>query len=631
MDADRFRTMVARLETESQTSPLAYRVRVAGLAALGFGLLALLFATLGAGLLVLVAAAAAVAFSGGAALLLLLKFAKVLVFLAWPLWAMVRNGVQALFVRLPPPQGREITRDEAPALFAALDDLRARLRGPRFHRVLIVDELNAAVVQRPAFGLVGWPRNHLLLGLPLLDAMDPAEAMAVVAHEYGHLAGSHGRFAAFIYRLRWTWATVQDQAQAFPGWLGRGVARLVRWYAPYFNAYTFVLARANEYQADAAAAQLVGAHHAAHALKRVNIAGPRHARFMTHTFDRIARDPAPPADLMHRWAAEARAPLPGEDAERWLGMALDREGDLTDTHPTLRARLAALGLPDDPAQAPPPLQGPTAAQVWLGPSADVLRAEFQARWATQVADAWQERHAQAQQQRQRLAVLRALPARDRDETLEMLHLGLRLEPDTDARPALAAFNAAHPDDAPGLFLEGRVHLDAGDAAGIALLERACALDPDAIKPACERAHAFLLARRDTAAAEAWAQRWRERDAFEALREAQLRHFGPDDRLVTHGLDAAQWAAMRDRLGPAARASVAEVYVARRVIPVDPDARQWVVAVRLTAWGRWRGKQEEVLRRLAAIEWSVPVVVVTLQGAHASWRKRLRALDGARLA
>ena len=27
---------------------------------------------------------------------------------------------------------------------------------------------------------------------------------------------------------------------------------MIRWYAPYFNAYTFVLARADEYQADAA-------------------------------------------------------------------------------------------------------------------------------------------------------------------------------------------------------------------------------------------------------------------------------------------------------------------------------------------------------------------------------------------
>ena len=86
------------------------------------------------------------------------------------------------------------------------------MRGPRFHQVLVVDDVNAAISQRPAFGLIGWPRNYLLLGRPLLECVPPAEALAIVAHEYGHLAGAHGHFSAFIYRLRHTWGTVLDFA-----------------------------------------------------------------------------------------------------------------------------------------------------------------------------------------------------------------------------------------------------------------------------------------------------------------------------------------------------------------------------------------------------------------------------------
>jgi len=44
-------------------------------------------------------------------------------------------------------------------LFDAMDRMRERMKGPRFHHVLITDDVNAAVVQRPAFGLFGWPRN----------------------------------------------------------------------------------------------------------------------------------------------------------------------------------------------------------------------------------------------------------------------------------------------------------------------------------------------------------------------------------------------------------------------------------------------------------------------------------------
>jgi hypothetical protein len=140
-------------------------------------------------------------------------------------------------------------------------------------------------------------------------------------------------------------------------------------------------------------AELVGAHHAAHALMRVNIVGPRHRRFMAQTYDRIAHDAAPPTDVMQCWADEARC-APGEaDATGWLREALDREGHFTDTHPTLRARLDALrhAAPGN-VLPPPPLAGSSAAQAWLGPLAPVLRDAFQRDWASRVEDAWKARH-----------------------------------------------------------------------------------------------------------------------------------------------------------------------------------------------------------------------------------------------
>lgn len=622
MDMDRFKQLVSRLETESAAAPGAYRAKVAALALLGFGILALLFATVGLGLVVLAGVALAIAFSGGAALLLLLKLGKLLVLLAIPLWYLVKSGVQALFVRLPAPQGREVRRADAPALFAELDRMRAQMKGPRFHQVLVVDEVNAAVSQRPAFGLVGWPRNTLLLGLPLLESLPPAEALAVVAHEYGHLAGSHGHFSAFIYRLRHTWGTVQAYTDHIQGWLGKLVAPLVRWYAPYFNAYTFVLARADEYQADAASADLVGAAPAAHALKRVNLITPQHERFMEKTYERIPQEPTPPADLAQRWAAAAALPL-----------ALDREGHFTDTHPTLRARLAALAAPGEQLQdAPPAVAGPSAAQAWLGPLADTLRQEFQQRWAEQVAEPWAERHAQALQQRERLATLRAQDSRSADEEIERLKLTLSLEPDQDLREPLAAFNRAHADHALGLFLEGSVRLDKGEHEGLALLDRAAALDPEATKPAAQRAYAFLTEQRQKEAAEAYAERWRARDALESERAHQLDHLGGKDSLARHGLPPDTVAALQRLLGSkAAGEYVAEVYIARRPIPADASCLQWVMGVKLSWWGRRRGKQGEVVQRLADMAWPVaPLVFVSLDGRFAPWLKKLRALADARL-
>jgi hypothetical protein len=406
---------------------------------------------------------------------------------------------------------------------------------------------------------------------------------------------------------------------------------MIRWYAPYFNAYTFVLARADEYQADAAAAELVGAHHAAHALMRVNIVGPRHQRFMSRTYDRIADDAVPPPDVMQRWADEAGCAPVEADAAGWLREALDREGHFTDTHPTLRARLDALrhaGSGD--VVPPPPLAGASAAQAWLGPLAPALRQAFQQDWTNRVEDAWKKRHEQAREQRARLVELRALPERDAALELEMLHLARRVEPDVDQREPLAAFNATHPDHAEGLFLEGCERLEREDASGLPLLEAAMKLDPDAIKLACQRAHAFLLERGDKAGAEAYAQRWRERDAHETLRDSQVRHLSTAHALAPHGLDAETVERVRALLTPAVTRHVEAIHLARRVIPADPSVVLLVMGVKLTWWGRWRKMQGAVVRRIAAGEFPVAMTVISLDGAYKAFEPKFKAQGNARL-
>jgi len=523
MDDARFEQMVARLERESADRPRLYQIKVALLALLGIAVLGLIVGVAGLGLVILVGIALATLFTGGKALILLFKLGKLLILLALPMWHLVRSALRALFLRLPAPEGLPLQHGNAPALFAAMDEMRRRMKGPRFHHVLITDEVNATVVQRPLLGLIGFPRNYLILGLPLLESLSPEEALAVVAHEYGHLAGSHSRFATFIYRLRLSWNSIQTLGQQWQGWSGRFLQRVVGWYAPYFNAYTFVLARANEYQADQASADLVGAEVAARALKRVNLAGPQYEAFIQTTLKRIRQDPTPPEDLAEQWSAAARLVPPAAEAQGWLQTALARSAHTHDTHPVLALRLQAL-----PGQAqlldelPPPATA-SAALAWLGERATLLRRQLGAQWCERLGPAWQARHEEMAADSARLAELLALPAHEieqtREQALELLRLQRQLQEDFDAVAGYAAFNTRHPDDATGLFGEGTARLDRGDETGLTLLDRAMALEEMAILPACESACAYLNARQDERA-KAYAQRWHERQQFDQQRERE---------------------------------------------------------------------------------------------------------------
>jgi hypothetical protein len=170
-----------------------------------------------------------------------------------------------------------------------IEELRARLRAPRVHRVLVTGDFNAAVVRVPRLALLGWYRNHLLIGLPLAKALTPEQFRAVLAHELAHLL------------------------------------------------------RAGELEADAASARLVSPAAVAQALTAVSVVGgwleeryawPRRRR-------RGARAPQPafaPYAAMGRLASEMQP----ESIHRWLKRALLRKPASDDTHPPLAERLAAL-------------------------------------------------------------------------------------------------------------------------------------------------------------------------------------------------------------------------------------------------------------------------------------------------
>lgn len=626
MDPNAFDTLISRLELQARDRPARYTATVTLVALLGFLLLgvAISFSLLMiggfAGLVVL-----ALKYGGGGVAIFLAKLGKLLFLMLIPAWMMLRSTWTLLTTRFAPPEGRELTREEAPLLFARLDDMRSRMQGPRFHHVLLTDEMNAAVVQHPRWGVLGGHHNYLILGLPLLQVMSADEAMAVVAHEYGHLSGQHGRFGAFIYRLRNAWGQLQAMADTWTDWGSRLVARLFRWYAPFFNAYTFVLARQNEYEADRSSAELVGVAPAASALARVSIASRFEQQyFWPEVNRRLRHEPAPPAARSQVFAQAWREQLLPEREQDYLQQALTRVTDHADTHPALADRLRALGVDPQTLAPPAPVQE-SAASAWFGPRLDTLAAVFDTAWCEQVSEHWQARHQHLQEQQAELARLRALEAPDEEARWQCIRITEELEPDTDLLPLLEALLAANPDHASALFTRGRLRLDRGDAGGIDDLERVMARDSEATLPACQLIHAFL-AERDAARAATYQERWRARNDMEQRRQQELDHLDPGKTtlLPADELGDEVFRGFADVLRQAPK-GIKRAWLLRRVIAADPDARAWVLAIETTAF-TGDGGQQKIVAFVAEQEVPVAVHIVPLSsGTFAKLRKQVKKL------
>lgn len=631
MDQAAFDALINRLEAEASRNPARYNARVALVALAGFLILGV---AIGFSFLMIAAVGGLVYFAvasgaGGGLVVLLAKLGKGLFLLAVPAWMMLRSTWTMLTSRFPAPSGRELHRDDAPVLFTRLDEMRTRMNGPRFHHVLLTDELNAAVVQHPRLGLLGGHDNYLLLGLPLLQVMTPDEAMSVVAHEYGHLAGQHGKFGAFIYRLRNAWSRTQAMSREWTDWGSRIVARLFNWYAPRFNAYTFVLARKNEYEADRSAVELVGRESAANALARVNIAARFEGeRFWPEINAKVRREPVPPASRSADWASAWRERVTAEESSAWLADALRRLTDHADTHPAPKDRIAAMGI--DPAALPVPTPADvSAAQDWFGTRLAALQSSLDDDWREAVARQWQERHGYLQERKARLAVLEQAAASSIDEDWERITITEEIAPEVDVMPMVESLLLRQPGHVSALFMRGRLRLERGVEAGIADLEQVMTVDPDAILPACGAIYAYLAPRDETRAGH-YRDRWLARNSLEERRRAEMDSLDPAQaRLVPADVDAevlAGFAAVVREYGK----GVKRAYLVRRVIEADEAARAYVLAVE-TAWWAGDGGGKKVVDRLAEATFPLAAHIIPLShGAFRTLRKQVRRLGVAPL-
>lgn len=347
----------------------------------------------------------------------------------WMLWAslaamvLLGSSILALWAgNLEKPRGLRITQEEAPLLFEALARIRHKVKGPRIHEVYLDDEFNAGISQLPRWGGLGGNVNRLIIGMPLLMAMDRQRILAVLAHEYGHLRGGHGKALAWIYRARMGWARFHKGLEQKQNVFMRPTVWFMHWYTPRLQAMTLALARQDEYEADAIAARILGRGVVVSSLLEFDLKSQWMSQEYWPDHWRRALVHAQPRPPLTRLRQQALRPLPPALAYRSLQTAWKREGSEQDTHPVLRDRVQALLQVNEPVL---PRWSESAATELLGDKLDALINTLDARWCESQRDAWQRRHAMAGVMLARVQSLRA--RRKRLSPQEWLEWGQLLE------------------------------------------------------------------------------------------------------------------------------------------------------------------------------------------------------------
>jgi Zn-dependent protease with chaperone function len=514
-----------------------------------------------------------------------------------------------------------------------IDGLRRRLNAPRFHHVLITDDFNAGVVQSPRLGIFGLPRNYLLIGLPLMQSLSVEQLKAVLAHEFGHLAKGHGQMSNWIYRQRLRWSRL---LAALEGTENKGsflFKPFLNWFSPYFNAYSFPMARANEYEADSTSARLTSRQAAAEALTSVHVVGSYLAeQYWPRIHKQADHQPTPSFAPYFGMGQGVATELSEQSAQAWLDQAMAQETNSAETHPALNDRLKAIGEP--PRLALPPA-GQAACRL-LGDALQAIAESFDRRWKDSILPSWEERYRQAQEDRRRLAELNTQFETGTELTVQEACDRARLTESIGNNPdgALAQFRALHeraPDDAMVCFSLGARLLRRDDASGCALVEQALHLDENAVAACCEVLRDYHWRNGRKEEAHAWHQRLVEGMQVQEVAATERNRIFLRDIFEPHGLSDDALAELRNQLQ--AVPGLRKAYLMKKQVKHLPHLPCYVFGYRVTSFFQLHSKRraQEVLQHIQqSMRFPGETMIINVEGDNYRFGWKFGRMRGARV-
>ena len=513
------RELIERLEAYARRHPGAYRARVTALALFGLGYRAFI------GFVMFAMPVVVTLFIYPATWTLIIVVGVLLIFgLTW----FGRGEVK----------GERITAADAPELFDALGALRRRIRAPRVHEVVLDREFNASAAQIPRLGIFGWHKQVLTLGVPLLAALSREQVLAVVGHELGHFSKAHGRLGHWIYRIRLSWEKLHAGVGEEDSGIGAAVAQFYGWFVPYFGAYSFALARLQEYEADADSALASDQAAAAGALVAVHVYGDWLEQAFWPRLRRLALEaPEPPADAFERLASELRG-VPDDELHALQREALGRAADLVDTHPSLAERLLALGMPEVRAQAP----ATSAGEAFFGARWRGILERASKAWREADAQRWRDHHERVRAHSLRLEELLRQPEAERGLAgeIELARLSQEIDGAEAALERWRRLRAQVPDDPRVALHYGRALAALREPEAFEVLDALAGRDPCYAAPALAVLSRLALDLGDKARADRFDTRHaaalKRREAAATLFEDSFRDVTYDaHRLPPHAL------------------------------------------------------------------------------------------------
>ena len=278
------------------------------------------------------------------------------------LWGSIRALLRKVPMEFKEPMSREVTPQEAPALWAAVRQAAERLHTAPPDHIVIGTQLNFYVTEIALLHNHGRAEGRtLFLSHPLLRQFTEAEALSIVGHELGHFIGEDTRMTREFYPMRYKFhGTLLALARSgFVAWTSFQFLAFFNWC---FAETEGKVSRERELLADQKGASLASPETSARALVKFHALLEGFKQGLSEAI----RDPGRnPLDLPLRSIIREKL-VP--NAQFWTDLFEQKLPHPLDTHPSLRVRLESLGqkISVEEAKSIATAEGESAYDRWLG-------------------------------------------------------------------------------------------------------------------------------------------------------------------------------------------------------------------------------------------------------------------------
>lgn len=381
--------------------------------------------------------------------------------------------IKSLLVKLPDPEGYEITAESSPETVKILEKARAKTNSPALSKIIVEDGANCFVLRTKR-------KDFIFIGLYILMLLTPEELESIFIHEFAHIYRKDTSLSDKMNNVIIKWSKILENLQT-RGYIANTLLKyFAESYITKMQLYYAASSKQREVSADKEVVKFIDKEIYAKASMKLELleyylTAPVEIRKL----DLRAYETAP--EKTHDLIIDNFLIQFEQNKSYWISQVLKRISNKADSHPSYKERMAEIGVDS--------FDFPLTFEKSNLPEIRKIVNNFNIMWHNNMTENWAEYIADYKKSQEIVQTYEFTEDIEKNMAYAMALEDLA-KPD-EALKIYRDILEKNSEYAPALYRSGVIYLNHNDEKGIELIQSAMEKDSDFIDSGLQFLLAFL--------------------------------------------------------------------------------------------------------------------------------------------